>query len=131
MLGPETCDSNFKMTLDNLLAEMDTHFYKREDIRANIVAGEISASASDHLAKLAQSDMGTDTAKIMTEVPASEVMARGAAVLARQTQMTPWRFIGDNCHEGYSHEADGLQGRDVTRTIIESGKDICLLDISL
>lgn len=62
---------------------MGTRFYKREEIRAIIVAGEIPASASMHLAKLTQSVIGTDTAKIMTEFPALEVLARGAAVWVR------------------------------------------------
>jgi hypothetical protein len=63
--------------LDEVLSEIDARFYRREDVRAIIVAGEASVSESYNLAKLAQSVVGKDTAKIMTEFPVSEVVARG------------------------------------------------------
>jgi hypothetical protein len=87
---------------------MDARFYKREDVRAIIVAGEASVSESYNLAKLAQSVVGTDTAKIMTEIPVSEVVARGAAAWARKTKATPHKFVIEQGNFPSPHEHDEL-----------------------
>jgi hypothetical protein len=89
---------------------MDARFYKREDVRAIVVAGEASVSGSLNLAKLAQGVVGTDTAKIMTEIPVSDVVARGAAAWARRTKTQPHRFIiqEGNFPSPHEHEHDEL-----------------------
>ncbi|KAH7384421.1 hypothetical protein DE146DRAFT_739987 [Phaeosphaeria sp. MPI-PUGE-AT-0046c] len=107
-LGPEAYDQIFRTVLNKVLGGMDARFYKREDVRAIIVAGEASVSASLNLAKLAQSVVGTDTAKIMTDIPFSEVAARGAAAWARETEVTPHRFLIEEGNFPSPHEHDEL-----------------------
>lgn len=102
----EAYDQRFRSTLEEVLSEMDARFYKRQDVRAIIVAGEASVLGSFNLAKLARGVVGTDTARIMTEIPNSEVVARGAAAWARRTAAHPWRFIVQQGNYPSPHEHD-------------------------
>jgi len=107
-MGFEVYDQRFRSTLEEVLGEIDSRFYKRQDVRAIIVAGEASVSGSFNLAKLAQGIVGTDTASIMTEIPNNEVVARGAAAWARRTAAHPRRFIVEQGNYPSPHEHDEL-----------------------
>ncbi|KAH3914046.1 hypothetical protein HBI56_054280 [Parastagonospora nodorum] len=95
-----------RTTLEEFLDEMDARFYKRQDVRAIIVAGEASVSGSFNLAKLARGVVGIDMARIMTEIPNSEVVSRGATAWARRTAAHPRRFIVQQGNYPSAHERD-------------------------
>jgi hypothetical protein len=107
-MGFEAYDQRFRTTLEEVLGEMDARFYNRQDVRAIVVAGEASVSGSFNLAKLARGVVGTDTARIMTGIPNSEVVARGAAAWARRTAAYPRRFIIQQGNYLSPHEHDEL-----------------------
>lgn len=60
--------------------------HNRQDIRAIVVSGEASPSANAEMCDIALQVVGTNEVRLMTDIEGSEVVARGAAVLAQLIQ---------------------------------------------
>ncbi|KAF2029127.1 hypothetical protein EK21DRAFT_68303 [Setomelanomma holmii] len=66
---------------------------KREDIRAIIIAGEVSKAAVAKLGNAVLKAVGTEEVRLLAEIDPSEVVAHGAAFWARMTQRNPEAFV--------------------------------------
>jgi hypothetical protein len=63
--------------------------YKHEDIQAIVIAGETSPSENIQLSVIVLKVVETKEVKLTADIGADEVVARGAAVVARNFQISP------------------------------------------
>jgi molecular chaperone DnaK (HSP70) len=106
MDGEEIYRNRLHDFLDSFV-EHSLQKHDRDSVRAIIVSGEASASRSIELGEMAKNAVGSQSAKVLTDIDPSEVVAYGAAVWARRVQREPRRFMIDstsNLDHDISHD---------------------------
>ncbi|KAF1358551.1 hypothetical protein EJ07DRAFT_123746 [Lizonia empirigonia] len=88
---------------------LHTHYLdaQRENIRTIILSGEASPPRATELGEMACKAVGTETARVMTDIDPAEVVAHGAAVWARLVQQFPRTFVIET-----GNRVDEVVGRD-------------------
>jgi hypothetical protein len=91
-LGQHAYQTRTQQFLHGFIANHVLPHHKRENIRAIVIMGDATPTASTQLGTAALDAVGNEEAKLMTDIAPSEVAAYGAAVLARMTEERPEDF---------------------------------------